>query len=85
MALVLGSYHKLGVQLQKGLVSSHFFFLFRHVVHPVFDRAFACLARVVGERGGCILGRPRARRIRTGSVGEMGVSSGDASSLTSAN
>jgi hypothetical protein len=40
---------------------------------------------VVGERGGCILGRPRARRIRTGSVGEMGVSSGEGSSFTSAN
>jgi hypothetical protein len=66
------------------LVSSHFFFRFRHVVQPVFDRALACLARVVGERGGCILGLPRALRTRTGSVGEMGASSGDGSSLTSA-
>jgi hypothetical protein len=37
---------------QKGLVSSHFFFRFRHVVQPVFDRALACFERVVGERGG---------------------------------
>jgi hypothetical protein len=73
------------MQVQNGLVSSHFFLRFLHVVHPVFDRAFACFASVVGERGGCILGRPRARLTRTGSVGEMGVSSGEGSSFTSAN
>lgn len=72
------------IYLQKGLVSSHFFLRFLHVVHPVLERAFACFARVVGDRGGCILGRPRARLIRTGSVGDMGVSSVDGSSLTSA-
>lgn len=70
---------------QKGLVSSHFFFRFLHVVQPVFDLAFACLDSVVGERGGCIRGLPRALRIRTGSVGEMGVSSFSCSSLTSDN
>lgn len=71
--------------VQKGFVSSHFFLRFLQVVHPVFDRAFACLARVVGDRGGCILGRPLARLIRTGSVGDMGGSSANGSSFTSAN
>lgn len=70
--------------LQNGFVSSHFFLRFRHVVQPVFDRALACFERVVGERGGCILGRPRARLIRTGSVGDVGVSSVKDSSFTSA-
>jgi len=55
------------------------------VVQPVFDRALACFASAVGDRGGCILGRPRARRTLAGSVGEMGPSSGDGSSFTSAN
>lgn len=72
-------------QLQKGFVSSHFFFRFLHVVQPVFDLALACFASVVGERGGCILGRPRALLILDGSVGDMGVSSVEGSSLTSAN
>lgn len=54
-------------------------------MQPVFDRAFACLESVVGDRGGCILGRPRARRIRTGSVGDIGGSSPNGSSFTSAN
>jgi hypothetical protein len=54
-------------------------------VQPVFERAFACLERDVGDRGGCIRGRPRARLTRTGSVGDMGVSSARDSSLTSAN
>jgi hypothetical protein len=53
-------------------------------VQPVFDRAFACLERDVGDRGGCIRGRPRARLTRTGSVGDMGASSATDSSLTSA-
>lgn len=53
-------------------------------MHPVLERAFACFESVVGERGGCILGRPRARLIRTGSVGEIGVSSVVGSSFTSA-
>lgn len=69
--------------LQKGLVSSHFFFRFRHVVHPVFERAFACFVAAVGERGGCIRGRPRERLSRTGSVGEIGDSSVTGSVLTS--
>lgn len=53
-------------------------------MHPVFERAFACLDRAVGDRGGCILGRPRARLTRAGSVGEIGVSSTSGSSFTSA-
>lgn len=59
--------------LQKGLVSSHFFFLLLHVVQPVFDRAFVVL--LVGDFGGCSRGLPRPRRTRTGSVGDIGVSS----------
>ena len=70
-------------QLQKGFVSSHFFFRFRHVVQPVLDRAFACFDAVVGERGGWMRGRPR-RLSRTGSVGDIGVSSPTGSGLTSA-
>ena len=54
-------------------------------MQPVLDRAFACFDRAVGERGGCIRGRPLARRIRTGCVGDIGVSSATDSSLTSAN
>lgn len=53
-------------------------------MQPVFD-LFAPAAPAVGERGGCILGRPRARLIRTGSVGEIGGSSDEGSSFTSAN
>lgn len=69
--------------LQKGFVSSHFFFRFRHVVHPVFDRALVCFD-VVGDRGGYIRGLPRRLGIRTGSVGEIGGSSTMGSALTSA-
>jgi len=54
-------------------------------VQPVFDRAFACFDKAVGDRGGCMRGRPRARLIRTGSVGDIAVSSAKDSSLTSAN
>lgn len=53
-------------------------------MQPVFERAFACFEAAVGERGGCIRGRPRARRSRTGSVGETGGSSDAGSALTSA-
>lgn len=53
-------------------------------MQPVFD-LFAPAAPAVGERGGCIRGLPRARLIRTGSVGEIGGSSGEGSSFTSAN
>lgn len=68
--------------LQNGLVSSHFFFRFRHVVHPVFDRAFVAFD-VVGDLGGYIRGRPRPRLIRTGSVGDIGGSSVIGSVFTS--
>jgi hypothetical protein len=70
--------------LQNGLVSSHFFFLFRQVVQPVFDRAFVAFDEVVGERGGYNLGRPRPRLTRAGSVGDMEGSDPTDSALTSA-
>jgi hypothetical protein len=71
--------------LQNGLVSSHFFFRLRHVVQPVLDRALACFAEVVGDRGGYRRGRPRPRLTRTGSVGEIGDSSAIGSAFTSDN
>jgi hypothetical protein len=75
----------LGGLLQNGLVSSHFFLRFLHVVHPVFDLALVCFEEVVGDRGGYIRGLPRPRLTRGGSVGDMGGSSAIGSLLTSAN
>lgn len=77
-------YERREASLQNGLVSSHFFFLFRQVVHPVFDRALVAFDEAVGERGGYNLGRPRPRLARTGSVGDMGGSVPAGSALTSA-
>lgn len=49
----------LGVRLQDGLVSSHFFLRRRQVTQPVLDRPFAALAWLLGGGHGCLRGRPR--------------------------
>lgn len=45
--------------LQAGLVSSHFFFRFLHVLHPVLERPFVCFATADGGGFGYLRGLPR--------------------------
>lgn len=47
--------------LHIGLVSSHFFFLLRHVMQPVFERPFGVLLTADCGEIGCFRGRPRGR------------------------
>lgn len=42
-----------------GFVSSHFFFLRRQVIQPVFERPFAIFVLPPGVGSGCFRGRPR--------------------------
>ena len=52
-----------GLHLHDGRVSSHFFFLFRQVKHPVLLRPFGAFDTVDGGVLGCFLGLPRGRRV----------------------
>jgi hypothetical protein len=62
--------------LQPGFVSSHFFFRFLQVMHPVFDLPFASFAIDSAVALGCFLGRPRGTLTLVGIVEETDKASG---------
>lgn len=58
-----------GFHSQRGLASSHFFFLLRHVMHPVLVRPLATLAVLTMVLSGYLRGLPLGLLNFTGASG----------------